>query len=148
TSSRVSFSPSNTSKKYRGIPPGLAVSFLDLSLEPWMPPSARLLDEVEVGRIEFGEAVQPVDVRHGDHAAAPRQHAGAAQLLDRPVHMHQRQADHVGDVGLGGRKLEAFVTHEAEDIEARVELADQVGDVPRRRAAPEAGDPGTLDGGV
>lgn len=63
-----------------------------------------------------------------DIAALPLQKAGAAQLLDRPIDVHDRIAEHVGKPALVEWEMKAVVGHEADGLQPRVQLAQEMAD--------------------
>ena len=62
--------------------------------------------EAEICRVEFRKRLQtlPVLDRHG--VALPFDHAVAPKLLQRPVHVDGRDAEHIAHLPLGQRQRE------------------------------------------
>jgi hypothetical protein len=101
--------------------------------------------EVQIRRIEHGEAHQRLAIKDRERLLLERDQPQRAQVHERAVDVHGRDADGVGQLLLGERERAAIGADEAHGLEPDEDLAKQVRQPLRRRALADAGDPGACN---
>src|SRR5687768_14072179 len=104
--------------------------------------------QLQVGRVELGRLLQERPIEDFQAAAMKLDQPFAAQLLERPVDVNRRQAERVTEVSLRERELARVSVRKSDRLQAKEHLAEEVRQVPARRALTEADNPRAENGGV
>src|SRR5215216_4667870 len=95
-------------------------------------PSAGLVLQDEESRVELRDLTEAIPILDYDPVSLPRQQPVTAQLLDRAVHMHRREPQHIAQLGLGEGKREAVAICLPDGLQAHKQLADKMSRLAKR----------------
>src|SRR5215211_4801176 len=89
-------------------------------------PSPGLVLQDEESRVELRDLTEAIPILDYDPVSVPRQQPVTAQLLERAVHMHRREPQHIAQLGLGEGKTEAVAICLPDRLQAHEQLADKM----------------------